>query len=192
MNDQTAAVKKNSLILIIKRHMLLVISIIISLLVALIITVAIKHKQNSNNIETSEQFNKARILIVNQKFIEGKKILNEIIKKNNKFYSPLSLYLIIENDLEKNPKIITQLFDEILLIKKIEKENLDLIRIKKAIFLANFDSENEIEKTLEPIIESNSICREKAISLLADYFLSKQKKKKADQYYNLLKSKNNK
>ena len=75
--------------------------------------------------------------------------------------------------------------------KKIEKENLNLIRFKKAVFLSNFDNDDVIIKTLEPVIDSDSIWREQAIKLLADYFSNKGKNSKADQYFNLLKSQKN-
>ena len=83
------------------------------------------------------------------------------------------------------------MFDDILSIKDIEKENLNLIRFKKAVFLANFDNDDEIVKVLDPVIDSESIWREKAINLLADYFSNKGKNTKAAQYFNLLKSQKN-
>ena len=191
MNDQISGEKENFFILIIIKNLKIIIGIILSLLITVIIITLLDYKQKNNNIETSEQFNQARILIVNKDFIEGKKILNKIIEKKNKFYSPLSLYLIIENNLEKDSKKLIELFDEILSNKKIEKENLNLIRFKKAVFLSNFDNDDVIIKTLEPVIDSDSIWREQAIKLLADYFSNKGKNSKADQYFNLLKSQKN-
>ena len=191
MNDQISGEKENFFILIIRKNLKIIIGVVISLLITVIIITLLDYKQKNNNIETSEQFNQARILIVNKDFIEGKKILNKIIEKKNKFYSPLSLYLIIENNLEKDSKKLIELFDEILSNKKIEKENLNLIRFKKAVFLSNFDNDDVIIKTLEPVIDSDSIWREQAIKLLADYFSNKGKNSKADQYFNLLKSQKN-
>jgi hypothetical protein len=191
MNDQISGEKENFFISIIRKNLKIIIGVVISLLITVIIITLLDYKQKNNNIETSEQFNQARILIVNKDFIEGKKILNKIIEKKNKFYSPLSLYLIIENNLEKDSKKLIELFDEILSNKKIEKENLNLIRFKKAVFLSNFDNDDVIIKTLEPVIDSDSIWREQAIKLLADYFSNKGKNSKADQYFNLLKSQKN-
>ena len=191
MNDQISGEKENFFISIIRKNLKIIIGVVISLLITVIIITLLDYKQKNNNIETSEQFNQARILIVNKDFIEGKKILNKIIEKKNKFYSPLSLYLIIENNLEKDSKKLIELFDEILSNKKIEKENLNLVRFKKAVFLSNFDNDDVIIKTLEPVIDSDSIWREQAIKLLADYCSNKGKNSKADQYLNLLKAQKN-
>ena len=68
----------------------------------------------------------------------------------------------------------------------MEKENLNLIKIKKAIFLFSLDDEELIIKTLNPIINSDSVWRNIAIKLISDYFLSKDESKKADEYIQLL------
>ena len=53
------------------------------------------------------------------------------IENRDKTYSPLSLFLIIDQDLEKDKKIIKDYFDTILSIRGIDKEDLNLIRLKK-------------------------------------------------------------
>ena len=74
----------------------------------------------------------------------------------------------------------------------MEKENLNLIKIKKAIFLFSLDDEELIIKTLNPIINSDSVWRNIAIKLISDYFLSKDESKKADEYIQLLSNKTKK
>ena len=83
-------------------------------------------------------------------------------------------------------------FDIILSINTIDEENLNLIKIKKAIFLFNTEDEETIIKTLNPIINSNSVWRNMAIKLISDYFLSKDQKAKANEYIQILNQKNKK
>ena len=61
---------------------------------------------------------------------KSKDIYKKIISQKNKFYSPLALNNIIENDLEKNEKIVLNLFEEIEKIK-LEKKQRNLIKLKK-------------------------------------------------------------
>ena len=76
MNDQISGEKENFFISIIRKNLKIIIGVVISLVITVIIITLPDYKQKNNNIETSEQFNQARILIVNKDFIEGKKILN--------------------------------------------------------------------------------------------------------------------
>ena len=80
----------------------------------------------------------------------------------------MSLFLIIDNGLQKNHESVVELFDKVISIKKIEKENVNLIKIKKALFLSNHYGEEEILKVLNPIINSDSIWRSSAIKILIE------------------------
>ncbi len=158
-----------------------------SILVLVLLTIIfLNEKAKNQNILISEQFNKAKILIENEKKKEANIILKKIINKENKFYSPLSLYLIIENQLESDPEEVVKLFDKLILNKKIDEDNKNLIRIKKAFFIANFAEEQNLLEVLNPVINSNSVWKIEAIKFLVDYFSSKGEKKKSDEYYNLL------
>ena len=149
-------------------------------------------RDENKNILASEQFNLAKILIQNDNKEQAKKMLVDIVKDGNKFYSPLSLNLIIDQELEEDPKKIYELFDEVISIKKIDNENINLIKIKKALFLTQHkDDEQEIIKILNPIINSESIWRRTAIKILGDYFLYKGENLKSEEYYKLLKIKEN-
>ena len=90
-------------------------------------------------------------------------------------------------------KLSTQLFfDVILSINSIDQENLNLIKIKKAIFLFKLGNEEAMLTTLNPIVNSDSAWRKMAIELISDYFISKNQTVKASEYIQLLNSKNNK
>jgi predicted negative regulator of RcsB-dependent stress response len=169
---------------------------LIILLTLIIITLfsflVYKNLENKNNIKLSEKYSQAVILLNQNKMEESKLLLQYIISKKNKFYSPLALYLIIDQSLENDSKKIIIFFDKILKIKSIDKENLNLIKIKKSIFLFKLGKEELIIKTLNPIINSNSVWRNMAIKLLSDYFLFNNQKVKAEEYIQLLNNEKNK
>ena len=96
------------------------------------------------------------------------------------------MYLIIDNNVETNTVKIFKFFDTVLKNSSIDKENLNLIRIKKSIYLINLDNEEQIIGTLNPIINSNSLWRKMAINLISEYFLSKGELVKAEEYIKLL------
>ena len=170
----------------------LLILLLVFILIFLFSYLLYENFKNSANIQIAEKYTRASILIKQKKIEEGKILLEAVIKKNHQFYSPLSLYLIIDNDLETDNKKIISFFDQILKNNSISNENLNLIKIKKAIYLINTDDEKMIIKTLNPVINSNSAWREIAINLITDYFLSKDQKIKAEEYNQLLKNKTKK
>jgi predicted negative regulator of RcsB-dependent stress response len=142
--------------------------------------------QKKNVIKLSEQYTQATIQFKQKNIEAAKQSLEKIIDKSHKFYSPLALYFIINNNLETDSLKIIDYFDKILKINSIDKENLNLIKIKKAIFLFSIGNEELVIKTLNPIINSNSFWRKIAIILISDYFLSKDQKLKANEYLQLL------
>jgi predicted negative regulator of RcsB-dependent stress response len=140
-------------------------------------------------IQLSQDYVKASIQFDGKKIDEAKIILENIVNKNHKFYSPLALYFIIDNNLENDSLKIIKFFDKILLISSIDEENLNLIKIKKAMFLFSKGNEEDLIKTLNPVINSKSVWRNLAISVISDYFLSTNQKKKANEYIQLIDNK---
>jgi predicted negative regulator of RcsB-dependent stress response len=145
-----------------------------------------KDLQKKNEIKIAENYTQATIKFKKNKSDEAKQLLENIIQKGHRFYSPLALYFIIDNNLEKDSLKIVSFFDRILLISSIDKENINLIKIKKTIFLFKLGEEEAIIKTLNQIINSDSVWRNMAINLISDYFLSKDQKAKAKEYLQLL------
>jgi len=177
---------QNKALIFFKKNTKLLISLSITLTFVFFSFIFYNSFQEKKDLKTSEEYSQASILLDNKKKVESKLLLESIINKNNKFYSPLALYLIIDNDLEKNPLKIISSFDKILKINSIDEENINLIKIKKAIFLFNNGNEELVVSTLNPVINSNSVWRVVAIKLIIDYFLSKGQNSKADEYTQLL------
>ena len=181
--------KKNSIEQItffVKKNYKAFILLLITLFTLLFIFLILKNLEEKKNIKISEQYTRASILIKQKKIEEGKSILKAIINENHKFYSPLALYLIIDKNIESDEAKIIIFFDKILKNKSIDKENLNLIKIKKSIYLINLDNEKLILETLNPIITSDSIWRNIAINIMSGYFISKGQKIKAKEYNQLL------
>jgi predicted negative regulator of RcsB-dependent stress response len=145
-----------------------------------------KDFEKKNEIKLAEDYTLATIQFKEKKINETKQLLENIINKSHKFYSPLALYFIIDNNIELDSFKIISFYDKILSINAIDEEDLNLIKIKKAIFLFGLDDEEQIIKTLNPIINSESVWRVMAVNLISDYFLSKNQKVKANEYIQLL------
>jgi predicted negative regulator of RcsB-dependent stress response len=176
----------------IKKNFKKLIVLFVALIVLLFIYFFYTTLQKKNEIKLSEQYTQASIQFKLNEIEKSKLILESVIDKGHKFYSPLALFFIIDNNLEADSTKIINMFDKILKISSIDKENLNLIKIKKGIFLFSMGDEKSILETLNPVINSNSIWRDMAIKLISDYFLFKNQKSKASEYIQLLNKKINK
>ena len=120
--------------------------------------------QNMENEEISEKFIKAGIHLSSEEKNKSKNILIEIVNSENKFYSILALNTIIENDLEESNNEILKLF-EIVENLKIDKEQLNLIKLKKALYLIKISKNEEGNTLLNEIISENSIWKDAALEI---------------------------
>tara|TARA_B100000586_G_scaffold262945_1_gene231768 strand:+ start:444 stop:1067 length:624 start_codon:yes stop_codon:yes gene_type:complete len=161
--------------------------ILIGLLIFVLISFAwLDHDSKSKKIKISENFIQAKVLYSNDKHNESLQVLKKIIEERDRVYSPLSLFLIIDKNLEKDKKNILEYFDTVLSIGSLEKEDLNLIKFKKAIFISDSSNEQNIINLLNPIINSNSVWKIQSLKFLGDYYFSLKEFRKADQYYSIL------
>jgi hypothetical protein len=114
---------------------------------------------------------------------KGRKILKEIILANNRTYSTLSLFLILDEDLVDDQREISNLFDHLLANNKFEQEVKNLIIFKKTLFLSNFANELEMVENAKQLINTNTLWKPHALLLLGDYFSSKKQYLKAKEFY---------
>lgn len=170
-----------------KKNKTKILIFLLSLPVILIIFFGYNFYNEKKNTRISNQFNEANILLENDRKQESKKIFISLIDEKHLFYSPLSLNVIVENGLIENQDSLLELFDKILNIKSLDKETKNLYRFKKATIFSDQAKENEMLKTLNPIINSKSIWKENAIKFLEVYFLQKGDFLKAKEYRDLLK-----
>ena len=142
-----------------------------------------------------EDFNKKskiklanRYNIVKMNFISGNKsmVANELISivyENDRTYSPLALYFLIDNNIISDKNKINELFDTVINETSLEKEIKNLLIYKKALFNSDFESENNLITILKPIINSNSIWKSHALYLMAEYFYFKNEKQKSKDFF---------
>ena len=182
--------EKVKLIDLLKKNFKLLLSLLILLFVIISILLWFDHSNKSKREKISEDFIQAKILLENQRNIKAHNILKNIIEKKDNIYSPLSLFLIIEKNLETDKATITNYFDKILDIGSIEKEDLNLLRLKKAIFISENSKEEDMLELLNPIINSDSVWKIQSIKFLGDYYFSLKQFNKAKQYYLILISDN--
>ena len=140
----------------------------------------------NKRITISENFIEAKILLTENNRPKSLGILKDIIMQQDKVYSPLSLFLILDQDLEEDKEIILGYFNKVLSIGSLKNEDLNLLRLKKAIFISNTSKEQDMLDLLNPIINSNSVWKFQSLKFLADYYFSLKQFKKAEQYYSLL------
>jgi hypothetical protein len=182
--------EKVKLIDLLKKNFKLLLSLLILLFVIIGILLWFDHRNKSKREKISENFIQAKILLENQQNIKAHNVLKNIIEKKDNIYSPLSLFLIIEKNLETDKSTITNYFDKILDIGSIEKEDLNLLRLKKAIFISENSKEEDMLELLNPIINSDSVWKIQSIKFLGDYYFSLKQFNKAKQYYLILISNN--
>ena len=148
------------------------------------------NNQKNNKTIISDNYIKAQSFLKNEKKDDAKKILLDIIEKNNSPYSSLALFLIIENNLVENKSIVLGYFDKVIDNNNHQKEDLNLIKFKKAVYISDLKNEQDILKLLNPIINSNSVWKNHALKFLGDFYTSNNQTQKANQYYSLLSDNN--
>tara|TARA_B100001741_G_scaffold207986_1_gene171935 strand:+ start:721 stop:1224 length:504 start_codon:yes stop_codon:yes gene_type:complete len=141
-----------------KNILLTVLTLIIFVLIGISY---LNYYQKSKNEKISEKFVQAGIYLSLDKQAESKKIYEEIINSKNKFYSLLALNTIIDNNLEKNHEKVLELFN-VVENARVEKEQKNLVKLKKALYLINISRDNEGKKMLDEIISDDSIWKETA------------------------------
>ena len=131
----------------------------------------------------AEKYNNISIKFSTSNKTDFKNELIEIINEKNSTYSPLALYFIIDNEIQSSNEEINKFFDIIINEINLDKEIKNLIIYKKGLFNASFETENNLIKILNPIINSDSVWKSHALYLLAEYFFNKNQKQKAKEFY---------
>ena len=188
MDEDIAAINSSTNIEKIRNYLnknkKIILSIFLFLLMILILFFGYNEYKKSEKIKISNLYSSATLNYSNNNKSETLNNLIDIINKKDSTYSPLSLYFIIDNDLNKDNEQINSLFDVLIKDTKLKKEIKNLIIYKKALFNADTSEENELLEILKPIISSNSVWKSHALFLLAEYFYSKDEKEKSKEFFN--------
>ena len=146
---------------ILKKKKKILFLILFIIVVFLSIMFFLDYSKSNKNEKISEQYIKAGIHLTSNEKEKSKLIYKEIILSKNKFYSLTALNTIIDNNLEENSKEVLKLFEVVEDIKA-EKEQKNLIKLKKALYLIKISEDNLGKKLLDEIISDNSIWKEAA------------------------------
>ena len=162
---------------------LLIFSTLFVLIIASISFSFYTASKEKKQILLADNYIVAKFYLQNNEKDKGRKILKEIILANNRTYSTLSLFLILDEDLVDDQKEISNLFDHLLANNKFEQEVKNLIIFKKTLFLSNFANELEMVENAKQLINTNTLWKPHALLLLGDYFSSKKQYLKAKEFY---------
>ena len=143
------------------KFLIIILSIIFIITISL---VYLSHIQEKKNEKISQKYIAAGVYLSNNDKDKSKEIYKEIIISKHNFYSPLSLNIIIDKELEKNNDELIKLF-EIIESIKMEKEQKNLIKLKKALYLLKISKIEQGKKLLEEIISENSKWKDLALKI---------------------------
>tara|TARA_B100001741_G_scaffold301355_1_gene289489 strand:+ start:471 stop:1115 length:645 start_codon:yes stop_codon:yes gene_type:complete len=159
------------------------ISFVIVIIIFLVSFFVYDEYKDRKKIEISNQYNSLIIEYSEENKELTKNELVKLIIKKDPTYSPLSLYFIIDNLLITEQSKVNELFDIIINETSLDSEIKKLIIYKKALYNADNSSENQLLEILNPIINSDSIWKSHALYLMAEYFFSKNEKKKSKEFF---------
>lgn len=135
---------------------------ILVLLIFLISVIFIKYNDERKKKFVSEKYIQAGLYLVSDKKENAKKLYEEIILNEDNFYSILALNIIIEKNLISDENKILEYFN-LLEKSNLKSENIDLLNLKKSLYLINNSNiemgENLLKSlknkdtSLKPIIE---------------------------------------
>ncbi len=183
---ETEIKEKKSFFDILKQNLKVILSILLVLFIGLGLYLWIQYNSNLKKQDLSEKYIQAKILLSKNDKQKSLEILKNIIKEKDSTYSILSLYLIIDKNLESDDNNILNYFDKIITISDLEKEDVNLIKLKKAIFISSYGKEDKLLELLNPIINSDSVWKVQATKFMGDYYFSRKEYVKADQFYSKL------
>ena len=146
---------KNRLIGLYNQNKLKLLVIILIILIILISLIFLKYNNEKKNIMLAEKYVQAGLLLAAKNEDNAKKLYEEIIVSENKFYSILALNTIIEKDLISSKKKILEYFD-VLENYISAKDNADLIKLKKALYLIKTSDIQKGNEILKSLIDNNS------------------------------------
>lgn len=139
--------------------------------------------KENNKIKISDRYNSLTIQYNEQNQQTTLDGLEELVLEKDNTYSPLALYFIIDRKLTRDKEKINTYFDVLINDTSLDKEILNLIIYKKALYNADTISEIDLLNILKPITNSESVWKSHALYLIAEYFFSKDQKEKSKEFF---------
>lgn len=188
MEEEISAISTNTRIDKIKNFIIQnrtkIILLFCILLVLLFVYFFIGEQNKKKKIKISNKYNSIVLLNLDDNKSNITNGLVEIIDDKDKTYSPLALYYIIDNKLILDKEKINELFDTVIVIKKLDFEIKNLIIYKKALYNADTADEIKLLNILDPILKSESVWKSHSLYLIAEYFFEKKEFQKSKEFFN--------
>jgi len=160
-----------------------ILSTFIFILIFIFSTTIYLEFKKKKRIDIADNYIKAKVLIRNNEKKQATKLLKSIVYENDKVYSTLSLFILLDENLLINNQEISKLFENLLQNNKFEYEIENLIIFKKALLQSDYLNENELLEVTKPLINGDSLWKNHALLLLGDYFFNKNQQSKAKEFY---------
>ena len=157
-------------------------SIFVLAIILISFSVYFENKEK-NKILLSENYVQAKIYLENGNKDEAISLLKKVIFANDPTYSTLSFFLILNQNLVTDHEELSTLFDHLLSSNKFEKEVINLLIYKKALFNSNFISESKLLNDIQPLLNTKTLWKPHALLLMGDYFVAKKEYIKAKEFY---------
>ena len=183
--------KKTKLRRFYESNKILIFSSIFVLAIILISFSVYFENKEKNKILLSENYVQAKIYFDNGNKDKAISLLKKVIFANDPTYSTLSFFLILNQNLVTDHEELSTLFDHLLNNNKFEKEVINLLIYKKALFNSNFISESKLLSDLQPLLNTETLWKPHALLLMGDYFAAKKEYIKAKEFYTQVLSINN-
>ena len=174
-------VEKLKNFLISKRKQLITLLILI-----ILILISFFGYQEFNTRSKEKLANKFNEIVTNFENEKKQNINNnliEIIRAEDKTYSPLAFFFLLDNDLISSNQEINSYFDLLINDVSLDKEIKNLTIYKKGLFNSDFVDENQLLDILNPVIKSESIWKPQAMYLMAEFYLAKNQKQKSKDFF---------
>ena len=157
---------KDKLVALYTENKLKIYFIIGILLIIFITIIFININNEKKNNYISEKYVQAGLFLASDNKEKSKDLYKEIIFSKNKFYSTLSLYTLLEKDLETDNN---QVLDYFKIVEKLtkSKSQKDLLIFKKALYLIKISNIQEGNDLLTTLVASDSELKNIAEEILS-------------------------
>ena len=149
--------KKSKLKKIYESYKILIFSVILIFIISLGAFNYYLETIKKKKILLSENYFQAKIYLETGYKNEAINLLRELIFANDRTYSTLSFFLMLNRDLIGNYEEISSLFDHLLINNKYKEEEKNLLIYKKILFNSNFANETKLLEDSKLLLNTNTL-----------------------------------
>ena len=160
-----------------------IIFIFLTLLIFLFLYFFYIDYKEDKRLKISDQYSSALIFYDKNNPSSSIKIMKDIINIKDSTYSPLALYFLLDKNLLTNKEEINKYFDILIEETNLDKQVKYLIIYKKGLYNSDSASEEQLLDIFQPLINSDNLWRSHSLYLIAEYFFSKNEKKKSKEFF---------